>query len=63
VAVVLETLGAIGAVLLQTAASLSADTNAVTLLHMLDILTDLDGLADNFVTNYASWVRLVMHKV
>jgi hypothetical protein len=63
VAVVLETLRAIGAVLLQTATSLSADTDAVTLLHVLDILADLDGLADDFVTNDASWMRLVTRKV
>jgi hypothetical protein len=40
---------------LQARACLSADTDAVTLLYMLDILPDLDRLADDFVTNNAGW--------
>jgi hypothetical protein len=53
VAVVLETLGAVGAVFLQTAACLSADADARALLDVLDVLADLDGFADDFVADDA----------
>jgi hypothetical protein len=53
VAVVLETLGAVGAVFLKTAACLSADADARALLDVLDVLADLDGFADDFVADDA----------
>jgi hypothetical protein len=53
VAVVLETLGAVGAVFLQTAACLSADADARALLDVLDVLADLDSFADDFVADDA----------
>ena len=55
VAVVLNAVGAVGAVWLQARASLGTDTNAVTLFDMLDIRTDLDGLADDLVADDAGF--------
>lgn len=52
--------GALSAVLSEAAAGLSAYTDAVTDLDVLDILTDLDGLADDFVTDTAGFMLLVI---
>lgn len=59
---VLETVRAIGAVRLQTAKRLSAYTDAVVDLDVLDVLSDLDGSADNLVT-YAASFMLYQHEV
>jgi len=53
VAVVLELLGAVWAVFLEARASLSTDTDTVTLLYVLDVLSNLDGLADDFMADDA----------
>jgi hypothetical protein len=58
-AVVLQSLRAVWAVLLQARTSLSADTDAVTLLYVLDVLSNLDGLSNDLVTNNASFQILV----
>jgi hypothetical protein len=60
VAVVLEAVRAIGAVLLETAACLGADTDARALLDVLDVLSDLYGLANDLVANDAGCVELDM---
>jgi hypothetical protein len=54
VAVVLEALGTVRAVFLQTAAGLGTDAHAVALLYVLDVFANFDGFADNFVANDAS---------
>lgn len=53
-AVRLHTVAALRAVWLQTAGCLRADTDTLAHLHMLDVGTDADGLADNLVTDAAS---------
>jgi hypothetical protein len=58
-AVVLQSLRAVWAVLLQARTSLSADTDAVTLLYMLDVLSNLDGFSNDLVANNASFQILV----
>jgi hypothetical protein len=58
VAVVLEALGAVRAVLFQTAACLGTDADARALLDVLDVLSDLDGFADDLMTNNASCRKL-----
>jgi hypothetical protein len=58
-AVVLQSLRAVWAVFLQARTSLSADTDAVTLLYVLDVLSNLDGLSNDLVTNNASFQILV----
>lgn len=50
-AVILKLLGAVWAVLLEARASLSADTDTVTLFNVLDVLSNLDGLANDFVAD------------
>jgi hypothetical protein len=59
VAVVLQSLRAIWAILLQARASLSADTDAVALLDVLDVLSNLDGLSNNLMADDASFQVLV----
>jgi hypothetical protein len=59
VAVVLESVGAVGAVLFETAACLGADADARALLDVLDVLADFDGFADDFVADDASLRGLV----
>jgi hypothetical protein len=54
-AVVLQALRAVWAVLLQARASLSADTDTVSLLYVLDVLSDFDGLANDLMTDDAGW--------
>jgi hypothetical protein len=53
VAVVLLAGRAVGAVLLEAGAGLSADTDASALLDVLDVAADLDGFADDLVANDA----------
>jgi hypothetical protein len=53
VAVVLLAGRAVGAVLLEARAGLSADTDASALLDVLDVAADLDGFADDLVANDA----------
>lgn len=50
-AVVLETLRAVWAIFLQTAARLGADADALALLDVGHVLTDFDGFADDFVAD------------
>jgi hypothetical protein len=60
VAVVLEAVRAIRAVLFETAACLGADTDTRALLDVLDVLSDLYGLANDLVANDAGCVELDM---
>lgn len=53
--VLLQTSGAVWAVLLLAAASLGADTDTVSDLDVRDVLADLDGLANDLVADAASW--------
>jgi hypothetical protein len=53
VAMVLKSIRTVRAIRLEARACLRADTNAVALLNMLYILANLDGFANNLVTNDA----------
>jgi hypothetical protein len=63
VAVVLDSVGAVGAVCLQARACLSANTDTVALLDVLYVLSDLDSLSDNLVADDAGWKLLVSRVV
>lgn len=56
---VLEPLSALSAVGLQARSCLRANTDAVALLDVLDVLSDLDCLADDLMANNAGVGRRV----
>jgi hypothetical protein len=59
VAMVLECVRAVGAIGLEARACLRADTNTVALLDMLYVLANLDGFANDLVTDDAGLKKSV----
>lgn len=56
----LQAVGALIAVRLQARVCLSTNTDAVTDLDVLNVLANLDGLADNLVANTACFSMSVV---
>ena len=54
---ILKLRAAVRTALLQAASCLSANTNTVTNLHVLNIRADSYGLADNLVANDTGWLE------